>query len=112
MRVAWKPSFGLIALLVVALNYSSTPTFARPFDGAWSVSIIADGANCPTQTISVQVADGLVSISALGATARGAVAKSGAVTLQISFNKQVISASGKVRGSKASGSWHSSPAGC
>jgi hypothetical protein len=107
-----KRSLRLVALLVVALNYSPTPTFAGQFDGSWSVSIVADGADCPTQTIPVQVADGIVSFSAFGATASGAVGKSGSVNLQISFNEQVIRARGKLGGGKAAGSWHSSPAGC
>jgi hypothetical protein len=97
--------------LTFAVNFSTSAP-AGEFDGLWSVSIVADDANCPAQTIPVQVSDGTISFSGFGATASGAVSTRGAIRLKISLSQQVVRINGKARGRVASGSWRTAPEGC
>lgn len=95
---------------VGVLHYTSAA--GQAFDGQWSVNVVADDANCPTQTIPVEVSGGNISFSAPGASVTGQIGTSGSVEFSISLNEQTVQISGTVSGREASGSWESAPAGC
>jgi hypothetical protein len=97
----------------LALAASSTAcASAKDFDGIWSVSIMADDANCVTRTIPIQVSDGTISFSGFGATGSGQVTPSGTIRLKIALKEKVVRINGRAHGREASGSWRTAPAGC
>jgi hypothetical protein len=102
-------AFALIALAAAGFSANAS---AKDFDGIWSVSIVADDANCPAQTIPVQVSNGNVSFSGFGATATGAVSANGAIRLKISLSEHIVRISGQAHGRVAGGSWRMAPSGC
>ena len=104
------PTF--VAVALAAASGASAAASAKDFDGVWSVNIVAADESCPTHTIPVQVSDGTISFSGFGATATGEVAPSGAVRLNIALEETVVRINGRARGSVASGSWKTAPAGC
>jgi hypothetical protein len=102
----------MFAVALAAAATFSTNALAKDFDGVWSVSIVADDANCPAQTIPVQVSGGNIAFSGFGATATGAVSASGAIRLNIAVSEHIVRISGKAHGHVASGSWRMAPSGC
>jgi len=112
MVLPFSRRWSTFAVLVLEAAASPVTASAKDFDGIWSVSIVADDATCPAQTIPVQVADGAISFSGFGATATGAVSADGAIRLKISLSEHVVRINGKAHGRVASGRWRMAPAGC
>jgi hypothetical protein len=113
MKVSHSQRLPTLVIVAFGLVFvSNTGVLGKGFDGVWSVSFVADDANCATHVIPVQVTDGIVSFSGFGATATGAISPGGAVKFSLSFNEQTVRIDGTVRGHSGKGRWSAAPEGC
>jgi hypothetical protein len=81
---------------------------AANFDGYWAVEIVASNGDCPARVIPLSVEDGRISYSAFGATAEGAIAADGSLSVSFAHAEDVVRASGAVDAAAGKGSWRSS----
>jgi hypothetical protein len=100
---ACVPSF----LLVLAYFATVDPAFARtPYDGDWSVVIVAHGGACDSSyRFGVQVADGLVINDGGIATVQGRVTPTGLVRVTVRAGSQWANGSGHLTGKRGGGVW-------
>jgi hypothetical protein len=80
---------------------------ATDFDGYWAVEIVALNGNCPARMVPISVEDGRISFSAFGATAEGAIAADGSLTVSFAHAQDVVRAKGAVDGGSGAGKWRS-----
>ena len=96
----------VVALALSAGVILSGSAFAEPakFDGTWSVSLVANGGLCGSETSStLMVQNGSVRAGGSGVSVSGQVGPSGSVSLALQKSGVQGSASGKLSGSSAQG---------
>jgi hypothetical protein len=100
---AWAPFLILLVACISTIN----PTFARtPYDGDWSVVIVAHSGSCDSSyRFGVQVADGLVINDGGLATVQGRVTPMGFVRVTVRAGSQWANGSGRLAGKRGGGIW-------
>ena len=82
-------------------------------DGVWAVSLFTEQGSCDSTSSSrINVRDGRVNENLLVASITGAVNPNGAVALRVTRGSDAMTAQGRIRGSRASGSWTSVSRNC
>jgi hypothetical protein len=101
------PSIRLVlGLSAFAACLGSGPAAAAPHDGAWSVLIVTQKGNCDTYRYSVNIQNGTVKLAEdAPVNLVGTVASSGAIKVSVSRGTQRADGTGRLSGSKGSGSW-------
>ena len=94
-------------VLIVAYIATIDPAVARtPYDGDWSVVIVANGGACDSSyRFGVQVADGLVINDGGLATVQGRVTPTGLVRVSVRAGSQWANGSGRLTGKRGGGVW-------
>ncbi len=113
-KLGLKPSttFALAAALSVA-TLPNAGLAAKPFDGEWSVRIVAQSGECRGYTVPIEVSGGRVSYSGFfDATANGSIKSNGVLKVRFAHEDDVVNASGSVAGTAGSGRWNSPTKGC
>ena len=108
-----KKTIAVLAASTGVILSGSVLANPAKFDGAWSVSLVADGGLCgsgASQTLTVQ--NGSVRAGGSGMSVSGQVGPSGSVSLALQKSGVQGSASGKLSGASGSGSWAVSSLGC
>lgn len=107
-----SPTFALAAMLGAAILPNASLA-AKPFDGEWSVRIVAQSGECSGYTVPIEVSGGRVSYSGFfNATASGSIKPDGVLRVRFAHEDEVVNASGSVRGVAGSGRWSSPTKGC
>jgi hypothetical protein len=108
-----KNAIALLALSTATILSGPALADPAPFDGPWSVQLVADSGLCgsgSTQTLTVQ--NGSVRAARSGVSLSGQVRPSGSVDLVLQRAGVQGSASGKLTGASGSGNWAVSALGC
>jgi hypothetical protein len=94
-------------VLIVAYIATTDPAVARtPYDGGWSVVIVAHSGACDSSyRFGVQVADGLVINDGGLATVQGRVTATGLVKVSVRAGNQWANGSGRLTGKRGGGVW-------
>ena len=94
-------------VLIVAYIATTDPAVARtPYDGDWSVVIVAHTGACDSSyRFGVQVADGLVINDGGLATVQGRVTPTGLVKVSVRAGSQWANGSGRLTGKRGGGVW-------
>src|SRR5215467_5962789 len=97
----------LAAGLACALSFSS-PVFAAPFDGSWSVLIVTRSGACgQSYRYGVTISNGRV-FGAGAANVVGRVSQNGSVSVSVSGPQGRAHGSGKLSRNSGGGSWSGS----
>ena len=108
-----KKTVVVLAASTGAILSGSVLANPAKFDGAWSVSLVADGGLCGSGTSStLMVQNGSVRAGGAGVSVSGQVGPSGSVSLALQKSGVQGSASGRLSGTSGSGSWSVSSLGC
>ena len=101
----------LSAVIIMVCIY---PAFAaQPFDGKWLLTTNAKSGTCADDAFDVVIDEGHLQTPAGEAIAgSGQVTIDGSITASFRAGPNVISASGRARGSSASGRWESPELNC
>ncbi len=94
-------------VLIVAYIATTDPAVARtPYDGDWSVVIVAHTGACDSSyRFGVQVANGLVINDGGLATVQGRVTPTGHVKVSVRAGSQWADGSGRLTGKRGGGVW-------
>lgn len=103
-----RPFSCVAAALCGALLLAGSATAGTSYDGIWAVEIVASNGDCPARVIPIAVEDGRIRYSAFGATADGAIAADGSLSVSFAHAADVVRARGAVAAGSGSGSWRSS----
>jgi hypothetical protein len=108
-----KPSLQSPLILAAAalsvLLFSPGSQAHAPFDGHWSVQVVANGRDCAVgYVVPIQVSDGRISFGGLfGAVASGRVGADGYLNVRMAHAADVVNATGHLTNTGGSGRWTS-----
>src|SRR5919202_1013109 len=106
-------TFAALAFTTAVILSGSALADPAKFDGAWSVSLVADGGLCGSGTSSIlTVQNGSVRAGGSGVSVSRQVGPSGSVSLALQKSGVQGTASGRLSGSSGAGSWSVSSLGC
>jgi hypothetical protein len=109
-------TFTLLSLTLASTTLSGTQTSqaSLPFDGRWTVTVSAKGENCSSRyTVPIKVAAGQVSYAgSFSAEAKGRIRPDGDLKVRLSHRKDVVNATGALKGKSGSGRWISPTRDC
>jgi hypothetical protein len=96
-----------LASAFAACAVVSTPAWAAPYDGSWSVVVVPrSGACSQSYRYGVQITNGVVYYAGGGpVSVSGRVSSSGAVRVTVSAGGQYAAGSGRLGRSSGGGSW-------
>jgi hypothetical protein len=103
----FRPLSLVAAALCGSALFSGSAPARDTFDGVWAVEIVASAGDCPARVIPISVEDGRIRYSAFGASAEGAIAADGSLSVNFAHAQDVVRASGAVDAASGSGSWRS-----
>jgi hypothetical protein len=98
--------FGTV-IACIALSSAPQAGFAAGFDGMWSVLVVTDSGNCDrAYRYEVRIANGQVQPAGSDPISMsGAVAKNGAIKVNVGRGEQKASGSGRLAGKAGTGRW-------
>ena len=110
----FRPLSSVAFVLALGAGFSfQLAEAASPYDGSWSVALVAENGNCRASTVAIEVADGKVRyVGAFAAVAEGAVRPDGVLSVTFSHKAATISARGSVDETFGFGSWSSPTQSC
>ena len=99
----------LFSAATASLSHAQTP-----FDGQWSVEIVANSSACAlAYAVPIQVEDGNISFAGgSGAIADGKVSSDGALRVQLTASDVVVKATGALADRNGLGKWSSAALKC
>jgi hypothetical protein len=93
---------------VLAAASPAAADAAAPFDGRWSVRVVADNERCDDDySVSLRIAEGRITYGGILASASGRVRENGQLTVTVSGGGSTVKASGALAEERGSGRWQS-----
>lgn len=110
----FKSALLSLALTSAALAGIQISHASPPFDGRWKVTVSASGENCSSRyTVPIKVAAGQVSYAGLfSADAKGKIRPDGALKVSFAHRRDIVNATGALKGESGSGQWISPTQDC
>ena len=107
LRLLEKDNALSVVAAVSALLFAHASSAQTPFDGSWSVLIVAKGSACTVAyAVLIQVEDGNISyVGPFNAVADGKVDNDGKLDVQLARSGDVVRATGALANQSGSGRW-------
>ena len=90
------------------LAFSMPVLAAQPFDGDWTLNADTTTGTCAARSLDVTVAEGQIGTTNPLVSGAGHVSPTGVVAISMTAGTETITASGRAKGTGASGKWSSS----
>ena len=111
----FRPALASVATALLFSGANAVAAKAQtPFDGQWSVEIVANTSACAlAYAVPIQVENGNISYGGgFGAVADGTVSNEGALRVQLIASDVVVKATGALADRKGLGQWSSATLKC
>lgn len=95
-----------VAVSLLAVLATTTPSAAATFDGDWNVQIASSNAACSSgASVSIGINNGQIASHNAAVTASGRVAEAGAIRVTLASGMKRAVGSGVLTGTSGSGTW-------
>ncbi|WP_028346035.1 hypothetical protein [Bradyrhizobium murdochi] len=95
-----------VAVSLLAVLATTTPSAAATFDGDWNVQIASSNVACLSgASVSIGISNGQVASNSAAVTASGRVAEAGAIRVTLASGLKRAVGSGTLTGTSGSGTW-------
>lgn len=106
-------ALAILSLTVIATFGNSGRAWAGPFDGRWTVLVVTEKGTCDIYRWRLSVNNGRITeIGDNIARASGRISGKGIVSVTLTRGEQVLSATGRLRGTRGAGRWVSPSRAC
>ncbi|WP_213289661.1 hypothetical protein [Bradyrhizobium sp. sGM-13] len=95
-----------VAVSLLAVLATTTPSAAATFDGDWNVQITSSNAACSSgASVSIGINNGQIASRNAAVTASGRVAEAGTIRVTLASGMKRAVGSGVLTGTSGSGTW-------